>query len=432
MKKSVVAGLVLLALIVIISPGLMGYLAERSVDKQLEWAADDNQEIVISAAGFERGWFFSEGEHRVEFASTGPGAALRQQLGFAATGTPALIINTRLDHGLIPVSSMNRDEGSLLPGLGRAISHLSIENADGEVSALPGVVYTQVGLTGAVSSHYILEPGAVEETSWGAADITVKTSASQDTMEFEGQVDALRIAGGNEQLETGDMQFSGALVETGFGFSVGDLALTIASVGLKSAEQSVRFEPLSLRSHSRLSGGRVDGDMDFDISINSPAQPDAITLKLHGNAADIDGAAFGRLLAGLKKARRIEDPMQAYALIENDLQTLFEKGFEIDIDTLNLELPEGTMRSSLTMAARESAANPLARTGLLLALEARADVSIPAGLFDYIAARNPGFLSAAAMGFLRRNGDNYELAAEYKKGLLTVNGAPMPIPLPGR
>jgi hypothetical protein len=33
------------------------------------------------------------------------------------------------------------------------------------------------------------------------------------------------------------------------------------------------------------------------------------------------------------------------------------------------------------------------------------------------------------MGFLQKNGDVYELAAKYKKGLLTVNGAPMPIPL---
>ena len=432
MKKSVVAGLVLLALVVIISPGLMGYLAERSVDKQLEWAADDSQEIVISASGFDRGWFSSEGEHRVEFANTGPGAALREQLGFAATGTPALIINTRLDHGLIPVTSMNRDEGSLMPGLGRAISHLSIEDTAGNVTPLPGVVYTQVGLTGAVSSHYVLEPGAVEETSWGAADITVRTSASQDTMEFDGHVDALRIAGGKEQVATGDMQFSGALVETGYGFSVGDLALTIASIGITSAEQSVSFEPLRLRSHSRLSGGRVDGDMDFAVTVNSLAQPDAITWTMHGSATDIDGAAFGRLLAGFKKARGIDDPMQAYALIEDDLTTLFAKGFEVDVDQMNLELPQGTMQSSFNIGARESAENPMLRTGLLLALEARADVSIPAGLFDYLAARNPGFQSAAAMGFLKRNGENYELAAEYKKGLLTVNGAPMPIPMPGR
>ena len=37
---------------------------------------------------------------------------------------------------------------------------------------------------------------------------------------------------------------------------------------------------------------------------------------------------------------------------------------------------------------------------------------------------------AAGMGFLKKNGDDYEMAAEYRKGLLTVNGAPMPIPIP--
>ena len=31
--------------------------------------------------------------------------------------------------------------------------------------------------------------------------------------------------------------------------------------------------------------------------------------------------------------------------------------------------------------------------------------------------------------FLIQNGDVYEMRAEYAKGLLTVNGAPMPIPL---
>jgi hypothetical protein len=35
------------------------------------------------------------------------------------------------------------------------------------------------------------------------------------------------------------------------------------------------------------------------------------------------------------------------------------------------------------------------------------------------------------MGFLRRKGDAYEMEASFKKGLLTVNGAPMPLPIPG-
>jgi len=33
------------------------------------------------------------------------------------------------------------------------------------------------------------------------------------------------------------------------------------------------------------------------------------------------------------------------------------------------------------------------------------------------------------MGLLQKNGDVYEVNAEYKKALLTINGQPMPIPL---
>jgi hypothetical protein len=35
------------------------------------------------------------------------------------------------------------------------------------------------------------------------------------------------------------------------------------------------------------------------------------------------------------------------------------------------------------------------------------------------------------MGFLRRKGEYYTIEAAFAKGLLTVNGAPMPFPMPG-
>ena len=35
---------------------------------------------------------------------------------------------------------------------------------------------------------------------------------------------------------------------------------------------------------------------------------------------------------------------------------------------------------------------------------------------------------AIGMGFLRRNQDVYEMEAAFKDGLLTINGAPMPVP----
>ena len=60
MKKGIVALLVILALVVLLSPGLIGRLAEKSVNDQLNWAAQENQEVVITSERFDRGWFSSD------------------------------------------------------------------------------------------------------------------------------------------------------------------------------------------------------------------------------------------------------------------------------------------------------------------------------------------------------------------------------------
>ena len=64
-------------------------------------------------------------------------------------------------------------------------------------------------------------------------------------------------------------------------------------------------------------------------------------------------------------------------------------------------------------------------------MEASADLTIPSGLYEMMVAMNPQVNAAVAMGILRADGDNYVMEAQYKQGLLTVNGAPMPIPIPG-
>ena len=43
---------------------------------------------------------------------------------------------------------------------------------------------------------------------------------------------------------------------------------------------------------------------------------------------------------------------------------------------------------------------------------------------------NPEAEALVAMGVLKRSGDDYVMDAEYAQGLLNVNGAPMPIPMP--
>ena len=61
--------------------------------------------------------------------------------------------------------------------------------------------------------------------------------------------------------------------------------------------------------------------------------------------------------------------------------------------------------------------------------EASIDLSIPEALVEIVVQDNPQAAMAIAGGFLVKQGSAYEMNAELKKGLLTVNGAPIPIPM---
>ena len=57
MKKSVVFLLLAIAVVVLVSPRIVGRLAEQSMDQNLDWAATETQEISVTSLGFDRGWF---------------------------------------------------------------------------------------------------------------------------------------------------------------------------------------------------------------------------------------------------------------------------------------------------------------------------------------------------------------------------------------
>ena len=55
MKKGFVALLIALALIVLVSPGIVGHFAERSMEENLDWAATENREVVVTSTRGIRG-----------------------------------------------------------------------------------------------------------------------------------------------------------------------------------------------------------------------------------------------------------------------------------------------------------------------------------------------------------------------------------------
>lgn len=431
MKISIVVGLIALALVVLVSPGLVGYLAERSLDRQVDWAADENREIEITSDGFERGWFSSAGHHRIRFAPTPAGLELREALGVAGEGHgPAILIDTRLDHGLVPVTSMQGDSGSLMPGLGRAESRISIEAADGTVTELPGLVYTTIGLAGGVASHYALEPGGTDTLSWGSTDIRVDSNARSGRLEASARMDAFEVRTPASTMTAGGLRLESDTVRTPYDFHVGDVELSIESVAHSGEGPALRIGPVHLRSDSVLNDEAVDSRFAIDLQFEDIPEVGRLSWSLQGSLDGLDAAALGRVVDGLEDARGLEDPALMFEAVAADLKTLLAHGLEADIERFQLGLPEGTVEADLELAVAATDLDDFVWTGLLLSTVASANITIPGPLFEELASRNPDARSLVAMGYLVPSGSGYELKAEYAQGLLTVNGAPVPIPIP--
>jgi uncharacterized protein YdgA (DUF945 family) len=123
---------------------------------------------------------------------------------------------------------------------------------------------------------------------------------------------------------------------------------------------------------------------------------------------------------------------EIYPLIKNDLQSLVAAGGSMSLDQLDVTLPQGEVKSAITLSVDQSNADAdFSWSAIALLARASADISVPAMLVEMAAMLNPQAESLIDSGLLIQKGDTYEMQAEYAQGLLTINGAPFPIPLSG-
>ena len=436
MKKSFVALLIGMALVVMISPGIVGRFAEQSMDENLDWAANESQGVVISSQGFDRGWFSSEGQHRVELKGGQLYDLLQAYAGTNGLGqVPALIIDTHLDHGLIPVASMSHDKGSLLPGLGSAISTVSVEAADGEVFELPGTIYSAVGLTGELQSNFVLEPGSFKQDSatafWGKTEILVTTNPSSGAVGFDGSIESLAVDSFQEAVEIKDIRFSGKQSPTPFGFRAGPLGFSFESIDYGSNMPGEIIGPLTFTSTSSVNGDRLDAHMTLLLKNVPFADMGAAGIAAEFRIEGADGRAVGGIMRAME---RMQDGAYSSALqagMETDARRLLASGVSLHLDQLDISSPQGLLTMAFDFQHPETDLDQFSWTSALLVMDVSANISMPAELMDLITTMSPQAHAAIAMGFLRRKGDVYEMEASFENGLLTVNGAPMPLPIPG-
>jgi uncharacterized protein YdgA (DUF945 family) len=441
MNRWVVVLLVLLAVIVLVSPGIVGRLAERNLQTSVDWAEREGEGIVVTELRFDRRWFTSEGRYRVEFRNGTFQAGVVGATAPQGRDAAALIVTTHIDHGLIPVSSMTRDAGSLKPGLASAVSTLQFDPGTGVLADIPGKVLSQVGLSGETVSQVLLDAGSFDNASlraaWGGAEVTVTTDPSDLSIRFEGELEPVALGTEDRQFELGKTQCQGDQAPSGYGFRVGTfkcevLAIAFGEPGLAGpgigklrlrADSAIDSDRLNVRTVMNVDDIAVPGfgdvDLVLDVAVDRLDARSAreITRALHNLPGPDEGeAAF----------------LALYPRIEPAMRRLLALGTEIRVDRFDFVVPQGTVTSRARFDFPETDPVSSSWPALLLALTASADVRLPAGLVEMARAADPQASSLVALGFLKKDGDFYSLEAAYAQGLLTVNGAPLPIPLPGR
>jgi len=440
-KRWLVVLMVVLAVVILVSPGIVGRIAEQNLQENIKWVESESGSIEIQTESFDRGWFTSEGRHRVFLSGASFSTTMRTyQNKTGNEDLPSLIIDTRLDHGLVPVASLGRESGSLMPGLASTVSTFQLDPGNGELLPLPGVLYSNVGLSGASDSRYLLEAGDFQgdevQAEWLGADIAVQTDWSNGAIVIDGRIEPFTITEGSNTARFGAMSIVADQVKSDYGFNVGSGAFSIDSFVVEGASAPVSVGKISFAADADVDDARLNiasrvvideivvpgmGDMNFvlDLALNR-----------------LDAASMQVIAAAFKEAQSSLDPdaalVELFPQIEGDLQKIVSSGAEIRIDHLDLTLPQGKVTTKILVDIPEGASSAdFAWSSVLLAMTASADIRMPLALFEFVRAMNPQADALVAMGILQQDGDDYVVNAEYAQGLLSVNGAPMPIPMPG-
>ena len=438
MKRSIVILLVVLALIVLISPGIVGWLAEKNLEEELAWAKQENPDFVVTTEKFDRGWFTSEGTHRISMRHGDLQSAMAPD-----EAMPSLIIDTRFDHGLVPFSSMSQPSGSLKPGLARMVSTLHVDDGRGNITNLPGAVYSETSLSGETTGQYLLEPGSNDDgdsvATWGGANLSFVVNNSSRDLSLKGEVQPWSYRSGLKNTDIGLITIDARQTDTQYGFPVGALSMSIDSLTVGGTDMGAgpasEFYKLSINGTSSIERDALQARTQMSLErLVVPGFGD-VGLSMDVVAKDLDAAAVGRISKAVNEARASADPAAAvsdlFSVIRPDLEALLAAGGELRFDQLDVSLPQGMIRSNLALTLAKST-GPFSWPGAILATTASADFEIPAMLVEMGRQMNPDAGNLVDMGLLQLDGDVYRMKAAFAGGLLTVNGAPMPLPLPGQ
>ena len=448
MKRWLVILLIAAALLLILSPGIIGRLAERGIDSSLTQVSIESEDVDIAKESFERGWFSSAGRHRVALR----GGSLRELIvasypADAPADEPALIIDTRLDHGLIPISSVRRDGGSLNPALANAVSTLEVDPGNGTLTPLPGKLYSFFGVGGNTSFRYLLNAGeeqiAAAVLRWSTVDLSFELSADGLGQTITAEIDALNADSPAVAAALDSLAFKwtyddrpDTLGDGTLDIQIRDLAVTPGS-GTDAASVptgAVSVERFDLNGASRVRNDHLQAEGQFDLAVRDAEMFGDAQLGMEMQLQAVDARALDALLTTYRELDATDnaDPLAMYSnpTLQRLLESLIVGGGRLKIMNAVFRVDPGEARLNLTLDVNETQGEDrFSWPTVLLNSRGAVDARIAASLYDAMVQIDPHVRGALASGMLMKDGDQYVMNIEFDKGRLTINGAPMSLPI---
>lgn len=435
MKKFLIVIVVAVLLVLFVSPGLVGRIAEESVNQQLDWAAEESTdgELSVRMESFDRHWFSSHGVHYVGLGDGQLREMLEREFGVLDSGAlPVLKIDTRVDHGLIPLSSIHREGGSLSPAIASARSTMTFEMGDELSYPLPGAVYSTLGFGGDVDARYFLPAGEATTATWKDVDVLVKASPVANRFSVDGIFGGATLTEDGRTVDFGRITLQSEQERGNNGLYLGDTTMRLESMRFVSpGAPVVTVGPIVMDASVSELGETLNQDVQLAIDVpNAPMLGDT-NFRMDIEILGADAVAVKNLNDQLSTLDDSLSPDAMYAQLEPDLIRLMSQGFVFNLKRFDVEMPQGMIDTEIAIVVPKSDPADFSWANVVRAMSGEASFSVPASILNMAMMASPEVQSLVTTGLLVENGDVYTMDAAFEQGLLSVNGNPMPLPLPG-
>lgn len=438
MKKTVIAVLVVLALMLLVVPGAVGLLAEnqfRALSSNLD---SETPGVRLEIENYDRGWFSSRASYRLRPEYPDLEKHLHEDLE-AFTGLPSLLIEAEIIHGPVPLAALGRDNLSYAPAIAQSFDRVSVAFDDRELISLPARVTTRLRFSGNHSNDIEVAPFVHEfegpgTLTWDGMRLSTRFNSDLDRVTLDGHVGAVAVRSEGLRLNAGPVRLESAQRRSTFGLWFGDARLSWQGLEVEATDVLFSVGELALESHSDISGEMFNQAMTATLAEIGMAGWKGGPGKFSMSIEKLDARAMGQLtavLGGMSFDDGEPGAADVMPLIVPELQALLAGGPHLALHEMSMVTPDGVVMLAADLAFPESA--PEAAFGFILGLEGSARLRFPARLMDALLEMNPEEGARLKMlteiGFLIRDDDSLALDAAVKGGLLTVNGQPIPLPL---